>query len=85
MVVFGILVGFLAAVVRKWSSLGNVNSVDDYVAKSKWSSTRQESSLSVLVDRVDCRGGRGEVWVDTQTTIKVAGCNRGAFQIPYPN
>ena len=36
-------------------ALDSVNSVDDYVAKDKWSSTRQESSLSVLADRVDRR------------------------------
>ena len=56
-VILGTLVGFLAAVVQKLveckTALGSVNyvgSVNDYVAKNKWSSTCQESSLSVLAD-----------------------------------
>ena len=72
MVIFGTLVGFLAAVVQKLVegkiALGKVKSVEsvgDYVAKNKWSSTRQESSLRVLADRVDRRRGRGQVWAET--------------------
>ena len=42
-----------------------MESVGDSVAKNKWSSTCQESSLSVLADRVDRRGGRGQVWAET--------------------
>ena len=49
MVIFGTLVEFLAAVIAL-GSVNSVKSVDDYMAKNKWSSTRQESSLSVLAD-----------------------------------